>query len=225
MLALAVRWGWIANNPARGVERNTEQRRKRYLDRDEQVALTEALAAYSNQQIADIFRVLLLTGARRGEVLAMQWADLDLTMGIWSKAAASTKQNEDHVVPLSAPVRQLLNKIQARQGDTSAYVFPSTGKTGHITEPKKAWASICKTADIKGLRIHDLRHNFASQLASGGASLPLIGALLGHSDPSVTARYAHLFQDPQRAAVERVAATLAATEPPPSISVKPLAKK
>jgi integrase len=225
MLALAARWGWIANNPARGIERNTELRRKRYLDRDELTRLTGALTAYGDQRIADIFRVLLLTGARRGEVLTMRWADLDLGNGIWSKPAASTKQNEDHVVPLSAPVRQLLLKIDDQGGEQGAYVFASSGKSGHITEPKKAWASICKAAGISGLRIHDLRHSFASQLASGGASLPLIGALLGHSNPSTTARYAHLFQDPQRAAVERVAATLTATEPPPSINVKPLAKK
>jgi integrase len=225
MLALAVRWGWRESNPAQGIERNTEHQRKRYLSNDELAALTEALKRHGDQRMADIFRILLLTGARKGEVLAMRWADLDLGKGIWSKPAASTKQNQDHVVPLSAPVRQLLLKIHD-QGVTGAYVFASTvGKAGHIIEPKKAWAAICKAAGIRDLRIHDLRHSFASHLVSGGASLPLIGALLGHSNPATTARYAHLFQDPQRAAVERVAASLTATETPPSINVKPLAKK
>jgi integrase len=221
MLALAVRWGWRESNPAQGIERNTEAQRKRYLDRAELTRLTEALKCHSDQRMADIFRILLLTGARKGEVLSMRWADLDLTAGIWSKPAASTKQNQDHVVPLSAPARQLLLNIHDLQGDTrGAYVFASTvGKAGHIIEPKKAWAIICKAANISGLRIHDLRHSFASQLASGGASLPLIGALLGHSNPATTARYAHLFQDPQRAAVERVAAVLTATETPPPIDM------
>ena len=69
---------------------------------------------------------------------------------------------------------------------------------------EKSWRALCKAANIHGLRIHDLRHSFASQLVSGGASLPLIGALLGHSNPSTTHRYAHLYDDPQREAVERI---------------------
>jgi integrase len=106
------------------------------------------------------------------------------------------------------------------------YVFPSDGKTGHVVEIKKGWASLCKAAGITGLRIHDLRHSFASQLASGGASLPLIGALLGHSNPATTARYAHLFSDPQRAAVEKVAAIIeAASNGKPADTVKPFRKR
>lgn len=90
------------------------------------------------------------------------------------------------------------------------YVFPGSGGTGHVVEIKRVWRQLCKAAGISGLRIHDLRHSFASQLASGGASLPLIGALLGHSNPATTHRYSHLFDDPQRAAVERVGAIVSA---------------
>jgi integrase len=89
-------------------------------------------------------------------------------------------------------------------------VFPGHAAAGHRTTIKRNWRRITKAADIAGLRIHDLRHSFASQLASGGASLPLIGALLGHSNPVTTARYAHLYDDPQRAAVERVGAAVEA---------------
>jgi integrase len=208
MFSLAVQWHWRDSNPAKGIERNTEYRRRRYLTADELARLLQALADQADRQTADIIRMLLLTGARKGEVLAMRWADLDLVNGIWSKPASSTKQKEDHTVPLSAPARQLLSTID-RSGD---YVFPGPGATGHVVEIKKTWASLCRNAGISGLRIHDLRHSFASQLASSGASLPLIGALLGHSNPLTTARYAHLFQDPQRAAVERVGATITAAE-------------
>jgi integrase len=151
----------------------------------------------------------------------MRWDALDLAAGIWSKPASSTKQNKPHTVPLSAPARQLLSAIE-RSGE---YVFPGPGTREHVVEIKKSWASILRRAGISGLRIHDLRHSFASQLASGGASLPLIGALLGHSNPLTTARYAHLFQDPQRAAVETVAANIVAAEAPPSINVKALTRK
>jgi integrase len=143
----------------------------------------------------------------------MRWADVDLTEGTWSKPPSSTKQKEHHQVPLSAPVRQLLSEIRKQQADKRhvlpEYVFPGTGVTGHRIELKKDWRQLTKAAQISKLRLHDLRHSYASQLVSGGASLPLIGALLGHSNPSTTARYSHLFDDPQRAATERVGAVIA----------------
>ena len=83
-------------------------------------------------------------------------------------------------------------------------MFPADSKPGHRVAVQKSWRALCKAAKINGLRIHDLRHSFASQLVSSGASLPLIGSLLGHSNPATTHRYAHLFDDPQRAAVERI---------------------
>jgi integrase len=216
MLSLAIRWDMRADNPCRGIERNGEVKRKRYLSGDELARLTKALTTYPEKQSADVVRVLLLTGARRGEVLGMRWADVDLTAGIWSKPGSTTKQKADHVVPLSVPAQQLLAEIRKRQTakrqQLPEHVFPGAGESGHVVEIKRAWRTLCKHADIAGLRIHDLRHSFASQLASGGASLPLIGALLGHSSPATTARYSHLFQDPQRAAVEKVAAIVTAAE-------------
>jgi integrase len=209
MFALAMRWKLRSDNPCKGIERNQEGKRKRYLSGDELVRLTTALAGHPDRQAADIVRMLLLTGARRGEVLTAKWADIDLGAGTWSKPASTTKQAADHVVPLSAPARQLLSAI-AGKGPVATYVFPSHGAAGHRTTIKRNWRQITKAAEIAGLRIHDLRHSFASQLASGGASLPLIGALLGHSNPVTTARYAHLYDDPQRAAVERVGAAVEA---------------
>ena len=208
MFALAIRWGLCAHNPAEGIERNSEIARKRYLSGEELSALTQALTAHPDRQAADIIRTLLLTGARSAEVFGMRWDNLDLARGIWSKPAASTKQKSDHVVPLSAPMRELLAGIRAKQKSDGAFVFPSTGKTGHIVDIMSAWHTICTDAGISGLHIHDLRHTFASQLASSGASLPLIGALLGHTNAATTHRYAHLFDDPQRAAVEKVAAII-----------------
>ena len=222
MFSLAVKWKMRDDNPVKGVERNKEFNRRRYLDGDELVRLTKALAKYPNQQTANIFRLALLTGARRGEVLSMRWADIDLTAGKWSKPPSSTKQKEHHQVPLSAPARQLLSNISDQQSgkhpkkSLGEFVFPGAGKTGHVAEVKRAWRWLCKSANIANLRIHDLRHSYASQLASGGASLPLIGALLGHSNPATTARYAHLFQDPQRAATEQVGAIIANAGKPPA---------
>jgi integrase len=208
MFSLAIRWRMRPDNPAKGIERNVEYTRRRYLSGDELVALTKALAKHPDKEAANAIRLLLLTGARRGEVLSMRWDDV--ADGVWSKPPSSTKQKEHHQVPLSAPALQLLSDIRKRQRPRAPFVFPSHGATGHRVELKKDWARITKAAGIEGLRIHDLRHSYASQLVSGGASLPLIGALLGHSNPSTTARYAHLFPDPLRKATEKVGAVIAA---------------
>jgi integrase len=205
MFTLAIRWGWRTDNPCRGIERNQEQKRKRYLSGSELDSLMAALNQHPDQQGANIIRLLLLTGARRGEVLSAKWDQFDLLKGVWIKPGATTKQRTDHVVPLSAPTRQLLNDLhKLRSGE---YLFP--GRLGdHRIDVKDSWASICKAAKIEGLRLHDLRHSYASFLASSGESLPMIGSLLGHTQPSTTARYAHIFDEARRAATERVGAII-----------------
>lgn len=205
MFSLAVKWGWRIDNPARGIERNDEAKRRRYLSGEELIRLTVALAAHADQQAANIFRLLLWTGARKGEVRQAKWADINLDKGEWTKPGATTKQRTDHTIPLSAPARQLLAGI-ARTN--SPYVFPSRRGDGPRAALKDNWAQICRAANITGLRIHDLRHSYASQLASAGVGLHVIGALLGHTQPSTTHRYAHLLDDPLRAATERAGAIL-----------------
>lgn len=209
---LSIRWKWRIDNPCRGIERNPEGKRVRYLKSDELVRLTAALAEYEDQEIANIVRLLLLTGARRGEVLGAKWADFDLEEGVWTKPGATTKQQTEHIVPLSAPAMKLLTTIRAGAGDDVEFVFPG-GKDGHRGDLKKPWPKICKAARLTGVRVHDLRHTYASLLASAGFSLPMIGALLGHTQPQTTARYAHLFDDPLRQATDRVGAIIAGGKP------------
>jgi integrase len=214
MFSLAVKWGYRADNPVKGIERNQEIKRNRYLSGDEIVRLSLALAEHDDRDAANILRLLLLTGARRGEVLGMRWDQLDLNTGAWTKPGSTTKQKTEHRVPLSAPARQLLVELRQAAPDEAQFVFPGTGATGHRVKMKTDWAAICKTAGIREARMHDLRHTYASLLASDGRSLPVIGALLGHTQPATTARYSHLFDDPLRAATERVGAILAANEAP-----------
>jgi hypothetical protein len=99
MFSMAIRWGWRTDNPCKGIERNQEHRRRRYLSSDELKRLIPALAEHRDQQATDIIRMLLLTGARRGEVLAARWSDIDLGRSVWSKPGATTKQRTDHQVP------------------------------------------------------------------------------------------------------------------------------
>ena len=136
MFSLSARWRMRETNPCKGIEKNLEHHRRRYLSGDELVRLVKALGEYSDQQVANVFRLLLLTGARRGEALSARWADVDLGKGVWSKPAASTKQREDHQIPLSGPARQLLSEIRAAQSAKhrvlGTYVFPGAGGSGHL---------------------------------------------------------------------------------------------
>jgi integrase len=232
--SLAVRWEWRGDNPVKGIERNIEEKRNRYLAGDELRRLTEALAVYPNQGAANAIRLLLLTGSRRGEVLGAEWGQFDLEAGVWVKPSSHTKQKKEHRIPISAPVRQLLAEMKGsadrRAAETnrepSPFLFPAPRRAraarqgpGHMVEVKGAWRGICKLAGLSGVRVHDLRHSYASILASAGLSLPVIGALLGHSNQSTTQRYSHLLDDPLRAATERVGAIVTGNGDKPAAEV------
>jgi integrase len=205
MWSLAIKWDWATHNPWHGIERNPETRRSRYLTPAEIQRLGAVLDAHENQQSANVVRLLLLTGARRGELLGATWSMFDLEAGVWTKPSSHTKQRKEHRIPLSAAALQILVAMKA--GTTGLYLFP--GAEGrHQGDLKKFWASVCKTAGIEGARIHDLRHTNASILASAGLSLPVIGAMLGHTQPQTTSRYAHLLDDPLRVAAEKVGAVV-----------------
>lgn len=203
---LAIRWGWRTDNPASGVHRNNEDKRERYLNGEELARLSQALAQHRERVSVDAIRLMLLTGCRRGEALLATWDQFDLAAGVWIKPSAHTKQRKTHRVPLSASSVELLRAI--RETTPGPYVFP--GKNGRpLTDVKRTWETVRQAAGVDGVRLHDLRHTYASILASEGLSLPVIGALLGHTQTQTTARYSHLFDDPLRAATERVASKVA----------------
>jgi integrase len=232
-LNLARRWGWRQDNPAVGVRRNREERRERFLKPDELTRLTAALAAHPDRTPADAIHLLILTGARRSEVFGATWDQFDLDRGVWVKPAAQTKQRRLHRVPLSGAALELLRRLATEAAGPC--VFPGRRPDRPLTHFRPTWVAVCGEAgltemvpgrDRRGralyddtgaprmvprptLRIHDLRHTYASLLASNGLSLPVIGALLGHTAPQTTARYAHLLDDALRAATETAADVIA----------------
>jgi integrase len=111
------------------------------------------------------------------------------------------------VIVLNAPAREILANLPHVQGNP--YVFPGNKEGAHLVNIQKPWRKLRKQAGLDDLRIHDLRHSFASFGVSAGMSLPMIGKLLGHTQPQTTARYAHLADDPVRAATEQIGATVA----------------
>jgi integrase len=220
MFSLAIRWGLRTDNPCKDIERNQEHKRVRYLSGAELARLTAALAKLRDQGAANAVRLLLLTGCRRGELLAARWANFDLEVGVWVKPGSTTKQKTLHRVQLSEAARQLLIEMRKRVGDDAVWLFPAR-RTPHRLDIDDAWNLLRKAANISDVRLHDLRHTYASVLASSGFSLPIIGALLGHASPVTTARYAHLYDDVQRAATERASAFITGK---PSADVVPMKK-
>jgi integrase len=208
MFSLAIRWGLRPDNPCRGIERNPENKRQRYLSGAELGRVTAALTELHDQGAANAIRLLLLTGARRGELLMARWRDIDLDQGLWTKPGSTTKQATTHCVPISDAARRLLATMREQADDGVEWLFPAIRKSGHRTDIDDAWNALRKTAGIPDVRLHDLRHSFASVLASQGLSLPVIGALLGHSSPTTTHRYAHLVDNVLRVATDRAGAVI-----------------
>jgi len=198
----AIRWEWTDANPVKGVRKYPEEPRHRYLTPDELRRLAAVLDELEDQEQANFFRLLVLTGARKGEVMSARWRDFDLEAGVWTKPSSHTKQKRLHRTPLSAPTVALLREMKSRA--TGEFLFPGKVPGQPVAEVRRWWDQIRQRAGVPDARIHDLRHTYASVLASAGLSLPVIGALLGHTQPSTTARYAHLRDDPLREATEQV---------------------
>jgi integrase len=191
--------GYTGVDPTAGVKKHKEEKRDRFLHADELRNFFQAMFSEPNVTLRDVLLTCLLTGARKGNVQAMAWVDIDFTTGLWR--IPETKSGKPVVVPL-VPAAVALLKSRRQTVNGSPWVFPSHGRTGHITEIKSAWKRIVTAANLTDCRPHDLRRSLASHMAIGGTGLPLIGAMLGHSQPSTTAIYARLSTDPVRTAAE-----------------------
>lgn len=202
MFSLAISWGWCEKNPAQGIERYQEQRRDRWLDDNEMVRLWSVLEKYKFHATSFAFKFLLLTGARKGEVLNATWSQFDLDKGVWTKPAHLTKQKKNEHIPLSSNALEMLQELKELHPSQSPYLFPGKVDGKPIQEVKTFWRSVLKEAGIENCRIHDLRHTHASHLVSSGLSLSIVGKLLGHTQASTTQRYAHLADEPLRDAAE-----------------------
>lgn len=215
--------GWAlrppASNPCRNVRRYKERARERFLSESELAKLGETLtraeAAGENPSAIAALRLLLLTGARRDEIRCLRWSEVDLDASALrlrdSKTGAKT-------IPLGLPARALI-EAQPRR---SVWVFSNREADGPVSLAS-VWAKIRENAEMPELRIHDLRHSFASVGAGMGQPLLVLGKILGHSRIATTQRYAHLSEDPQQAASDAIAAKIAAAlEAEPDSNVVPL---
>ncbi len=190
LLNYAIRLEMLLVNPCRSVPRFPEHSRERFLLPSEMKAFFDALAVVG-EPWHDFFQLALFTGARRGNVVSMEWNELDLDRMVWSIPASKMKNKKPATVVLPPPAVMILNLRQdTRNG--SAYVFPAKNTSGHILGPDKAWNRVRATSGLTDLKIHDLRRSFGSWQAIAGASLPIIGASLNHVNVRSTEVYARL---------------------------------
>jgi len=194
--AFGIRRGFVTDNPAKTVRAPKGNAPGRFLSRDEWARLGDAMVAYKAgagaSAFIDAIHLLALTGCRRSEITRLRWSEVDLERKLLrlenSKAGPRT-------VPLGDDAVELIQGL-SRAG--SPWVFPSTRGNGPIVGIQKVWNDLRREAGLPTARLHDLRHSFASQAVTSGASLYLTGAILGHRQSSTTERYAHLQSDPVR---------------------------
>ncbi len=207
-------------NPASGIEKNSEKSRDRFLQADELKRFFDAVAEEQNPVIRDYILISLFTGARRRNVLAMRWCEINFDRAEW--LIPTTKNGDPLTVPLIEDAVQVLRNI--KQNNKSEFVFPSHGKSGHLAEPKKGWNRIKDKAEIENLRLHDLRRSLGSWQVRTGANLPVVGKTLGHKSQATTAIYARLDTDPVRESMEKAVAGMK-TAGEPKADVVPIKKQ
>jgi integrase len=198
------------SNPCRHIEKYRESRRERFLSEAEIARLGDALREAEKHRSATVWaiaaiRLLIFTGARLSEVLTLEWHHVDAEHGLLMLPDSKTGKK---AIRLNSPARQVLESVPRLEGNPFVICGERPGQ--HLVNLQKPWRRIRKAAKLDEVRIHDLRHSFASVAASGGQSLVVIGKMLGHSQPATTARYAHLADDPVKAANDAVGARIAA---------------
>lgn len=184
------------SNPCKGIKKYRARKRERYLTADELTRLGQSLinaetAATESPFAIAAIRLLLLTGARRNEILTLRWSEVDFDRQVLRLPDSKTGEK---VIKLGPPALRLLTNLPRVKGNPHVIVGERTGQ--HLVNIQATWERLREAAGITDVRLHDLRHSFASIAVAAGASLPMIGKLLGHTQPQTTARYAHLADDP-----------------------------
>lgn len=193
-------------NPCRHVKKYEEKKRERYLTTEELSQLSETLNAVhaeepSSRPAVNAIRLLILTGCRLGEIQTLKWEYVDPPYLRLPDSKTGARK-----IPLGEGAERVLANIEREEDNP--YVIAGRVKGQHLTDLQRPWRRIRKRADLNDVRLHDLRHTYASHALASGLPIEMVGKLLGHSQIQTTMRYAHLADDPVREAAERVSATL-----------------
>ena len=206
---LAEFWGLRPqnSNPCRHVKRDKETKRQHYIMPDEAARLGEVLDERErwggrHLRSAALVKLLMFTGARLSEIMTAEWAWVDHARALLVLPDSKTGAKE---IVLPPPALDVLERLKENDETDSRYIIHGTDPAKPMTSPTKGWQSICERAEIDGLRLHDLRHSFASAALTSGATLHQVGERLGHANAETTKRYAHLMKLP----AQRLAASAA----------------
>ena len=207
IFTFAISRGLRADNPVRGVKRFKDRKMERFLSAEELGALGDALraedAAGGNAAAANVIRLLVVTGCRKNEIQQLQWSEVDARLSCLRLRDSKTGQK---VVPVGAAALTILSKISRGK---SEFVFPAQGDGSKPFQGvDKTWKVVRAAAGLPDVRMHDLRHTYASTGLQAGYSLPVLGKLLGHADASTTQRYAHIADSPMKVAADTIAAAI-----------------
>ncbi len=209
---LAEAWGYRPDhsNPCLHVKKYREEARERMLSAQELGRLGEALRGFNGSPYAvAAIKLLVFTGARLSEILSLQWEHIDFARGEVRLAKhKSSRTSGAKTIHLPPPALEVLADLPRLEGNP--HVVAGKVEGAHMVNLQKPWRSIRRAAVLEDVRLHDLRHCFASIAASSGMSLPIIGKMLGHSQPQTTSRYAHLADDPVKAAAASTAGKIEA---------------
>ena len=207
IMSFAIDGGIRSDNPVHGVKRYAEKRSERFLSPKELALLGDVLTTAErdgeNKTAINGIRLLILTGCRKAEILTLRWAHVNFDAGYLELPTSKTGQKR---VPIGAPALELLASLPRLEGNP--YVLPGEKAGKHLVGLPGVWRRIRKTANLEDVRLHDLRHSFASVGAGAGMGLQVVGKLLGHRSPSTTARYAHIADDPAKAAADRISSAI-----------------
>ena len=191
-----IKKGYLEKNPCSGIKKLNELSRLKTLSDED---IDKLINGATNKLTKDLITFLILTGCRKGEALNLKWDNIETNIGIIAIKATKTKY--DRHIPISKPLKELLSGIEKKDG--CEYVFNDNGKK--LGDFKRSFHTACRNAGLKDLRIHDLRHVFASKMVMNGTSLYITSdELLGHRTTQMTKRYSHLVPDTLRKAVEDV---------------------
>lgn len=211
MFNLAEEWGFRSpnTNPRRGIKKYPETKRERFLSEAELQRVGEVLAEMEAERIEmpsaiAATRLLMFTGCRLGEIMTLQWRFVDLKAGVLRLPDSKTGKK---IVQLGEPALHVLRSIE--RVEDNYWVLPGRIEGGRLTDLQPFWQRVRARAGLKDVRIHDLRHTFASFAAASGMSLHMIGKLLGHSSTQTTRRYAHLAEGTVKVAANDVSAIIA----------------
>ena len=224
MLGMAVKWGILTKNPFAGVKLlHVPTFPERILAKDEEVRLLAACERVRAPYLRCLVTLALNTGMRKGEILSLQWAQVDLTNRLIHVCNGKTVQSDRRIPMNDTAFEVLLNLSQRQKGD---FVFPSHRKPGdRFRDPKVGFMKAIHLSGIQRLRFHDLRHTFATRLVRAGVDLITVQHLLGHAKITMTARYAHSLADDKIAAVRRLDFASFCSSPDPNRTPTPISRK